>query len=130
MAKRFFTNREGNTLMKQFQGLLENNPNIKNLDSVVGFLRASVYFTLRPFLNSINKVRILIGIDVDKYIVKANKQYKLFFGAENEVRQDYLTQLRKDIEESVYSSRVEEGIWQMVDDLVSGKLELRAHPSV
>ena len=78
MAKRFFTNREGNTLMKQFQGLLENNPNIKNLDSVVGFLRASVYFTLRPFLNSINKVRILIGIDVDKYIVKANKQYKLF----------------------------------------------------
>ena len=25
MAKKFFTNREGNTLMKQFEGLLENN---------------------------------------------------------------------------------------------------------
>lgn len=129
MAKRFFTNREGNTLMKQFQGLLENNPNIKKLDSVVGFLRASGYFTLRPFLNSINKVRMLIGIDVDKYIVKANNQCQLFFGAEEEVKQDYLIQLRKDIENSVYSSHVEEGIWQMVDDLVSGKLELRAHPS-
>lgn len=129
MAKKFFTNREGNTLMKQFQGLLENNPNIKNLDSVVGFLRASGYFTLRPFLNSINKVRMLIGIDVDKYIVKANNQCQLFFGAEEEVKQDYLIQLRKDIENSVYSSHVEEGIWQMVDDLVSGKLELRAHPS-
>lgn len=129
MAKRFFTNREGNTLMKQFQGLLENNPNIKNLDSVVGFLRASGYFTLRPFLNSINKVRILIGIDVDKYIVKANNQGQLFFGAEEDVKLDYLTQLRKDIENSVYSSHVEDGIWQMVDDLVSGKLELRAHPS-
>ena len=129
MAKKFFTNREGNTLLKQFQGLLENNPNIKNLDSVVGFLRASGYFTLRPFLNSINKVRILIGIDVDKYIVKADNQCQLFFGAEEEVKQDYLIQLRKDIENSVYSSRVEEGIWQMVDDLVSGKLELRAHPS-
>lgn len=129
MAKKFFTNREGNTLMKQFQGLLENNPNIKNLDSVVGFLRASGYFTLRPFLNSINKVRMLIGIDVDKYIVKANNQCQLFFGAEKEVKQDYLIQLRKDIENSVYSSHVEEGIWQMVDDLVSGKLELRAHPS-
>ena len=46
MAKKFFTNREGNTLMKQFEGLLANNPNIKNLDSVVGFLRASGYFTL------------------------------------------------------------------------------------
>ena len=129
MAKKFFTNREGNTLMKQFEGLLANNPNIKNLDSVVGFLRASGYFTLRPFLNSINKVRMLIGIDVDKYIVKANNQGQLFFGAEEEVKQDYLTQLRKDIENSVYSSHVEEGIWQMVDDLVSGKLELRAHPS-
>lgn len=129
MAKKFFTNREGNTLLKQFQGLLENNPNIKNLDSVVGFLRASGYFTLRPFLNSINKVRILIGIDVDKYIVKADNQCQLFFGAEEEVKQDYLIQLRKDIENSVYSSHVEEGIWQMVDDLVSGKLELRAHPS-
>ena len=74
MARKFFTNREGNTLMKQFEGLLENNPNIKNLDCVVGFLRASGYFTLRPFLNSINKVRMLIGIDVDKYIVKANNQ--------------------------------------------------------
>lgn len=115
--------------MKQFEGLLANNPNIKNLDSVVGFLRASGYFTLRPFLNSINKVRILIGIDVDKYIVRANNQGKLFFGAEEEVKQDYLTQLRSDIEHSIYSSHVEEGIWQMVDDLVSGKLELRAHPS-
>lgn len=129
MARKFFTNREGNTLMKQFEGLLENNPNIKNLDCVVGFLRASGYFTLRPFLNSINKVRMLIGIDVDKYIVKANNQGQLFFGAEEEVKQDYLKQLRNDIENSVYSSHVEEGIWQMVDDLVSGKLELRAHPS-
>lgn len=129
MAKKFFTNREGNTLMKQFEGLLENNPNIKNLDSVVGFLRASGYFTLRPFLNSINKVRMLIGIDVDKYIVKANNQGQLFLGAEEQVKQDYLAQLRKDIENSVYSNQVEEGIWQMVEDLVSGKLELRAHPS-
>ena len=95
MAKKFFTNREGNTLMKQFEGLLENNPNIKNLDSVVGFLRASGYFTLRPFLNSINKVRMLIGIDVDKYIVKANNQGHLFFGAEEEVKQDYLRDSRK-----------------------------------
>lgn len=129
MAKKFFTNREGNTLMKEFEGLLEHNPSIKNLDSVVGFLRASGYFTLRPFLNSINKVRMLIGIDVDKYIVEANNRGVLFYGAEEEVKQDYLAQLRNDIESSSYSNRVEEGIWQMVEDLVSGKLELRAHPS-
>ena len=129
MAKQFFTNKDGNTLMKEFEGLLEHNSSIKRLDSVVGFLRASGYFTLRPFLNSINKVRILIGIDVDKYIANAHNKGQLFFGAEDEVKQDYLTQLRKDIESSTYSIHVEEGIFQMVDDLISGKLELRAHPS-
>ena len=129
MTKRFFTNREGNTLMKEFEGLLEHNSSIKCLDSVVGFLRASGYFTLRPFLNSINKVRILIGIDVDKYIANANNKGRLFLGAEEAVKEDYLAQLRKDIESSTYSSQVEEGIFQMVEDLINGKLELRAHPS-
>lgn len=129
MAKRFFTNKDGNTLIKEFEGLLEHNQSIKCLDSVVGFLRASGYFTLRPFLNSINKVRILIGIDVDKYIANANSKGQMFFGAEEDVKQDYLIQLRKDIESSQYLSQVEDGIFQMVEDLIDGKLELRAHPS-
>lgn len=115
--------------MNEFEGLLEHNRSIKCLDSVVGFLRASGYFTLRPFLDSIDKVRILIGIDVDKYITNAHNKGQVFFGAEEEVKQDYLSQLRKDIESSTYSRRVEEGIFQMIDDLVSGKLELRVHPS-
>lgn len=129
MAKQFFTNREGNTLMKEFEGVLSNNPSIKNLDSVVGFLRASGYFSLRPFLNGINKVRILIGIDVDKYIVKANNAGTLFLGAEKEIKEDYLEKLRIDIEHARYSKEVEDGIHQMTEDITTGKLELRAHPS-
>ena len=74
MSTKFFTNRDGNTLMKEFEGVLEHNPHIQNLDAVVGFLRASGYFSLRPFLNSINKVRVLIGINVDKYIADAARQ--------------------------------------------------------
>lgn len=67
--------------MKEFEGVLQHNPQIRNLDAVVGFLRASGYFSLRPFLDNIGKVRVLIGIDVDKYIAKAAQQGKLFFGA-------------------------------------------------
>ena len=37
----FFTNKNGNTLMKEFEGILQHNQYIKNLDAVVGFLRAS-----------------------------------------------------------------------------------------
>lgn len=124
-----FTNRGGNTLMKEFEGVLLHNPQIRNLDAVVGFLRASGYFSLRPFLNSINNVRVLIGIDVDKYIAEADRQGKLFFGAEDDVKQDYLRQIRKDIESSNYQKEIEDGMFQMVQDLLDGKLELRAHPS-
>lgn len=124
-----FTNRDGNTLMKEFEGVLQHNPQIRNLDAVVGFLRASGYFSLRPFLDSINKVRVLIGIDVDKYIAEAARQGKLFFGAEDDVKQDCLRQIRKDIESSNYRKEIEDGMFQMVQDLLDGKLELRAHPS-
>lgn len=129
ISNRFFTNRDGNTLMNEFEGILDNNPQVKNLDAVVGFLRASGYFTLRPFLDNINKVRILIGIDVDKYITRAHQKGELFFGAEDDVKEDCLRQLKEDIEHSQYSKRVEDGMLQMVQDMIDGKLELRAHPS-
>ena len=124
-----FTNKNGNTLMREFEGVLSNNPLIKNLDAMVGFLRASGYFSLRPFLDNINKARVLIGIDVDKYIVEAVRQGKMFFGAEEEVKEDCLRQIRRDIESSGYKKEIEDGIFQMVKDLSDGKLELRAHPS-
>lgn len=129
VSSHIFTNRDGNTLMKEFEGILENNPQVKNLDAVVGFLRASGYFTLRPFLNSINKVRILIGIDVDKYIARAHQKGELFFGAEEEVKEECLRKLKEDIEQSDYTKQVEDGMLQMVQDMLDGKLELRAHPS-
>lgn len=129
ICSHFFTNRDGNTLMNEFEGILSNNSQVKNLDAVVGFLRASGYFTLRPFLDGINKVRILIGIDVDKYIACAHHRGQLFFGAEEEVKEECLRKLKEDIEQSQYTKQVEDGMLQMVQDLIEGKLELRAHPS-
>lgn len=128
-SSHIFTNRDGNTLMKEFEGVLQHNPQIRNLDAVVGFLRASGYFSLRPFLDNIGKVRVLIGIDVDKYIAKAAQQGKMFFGAEEEVKDECLRKIRKDIESSSYQKQIEDGVFQMVQDLRDGKLELRAHPS-
>lgn len=129
ISSHIFTNRNGNTLMKEFEGVLQHNPQIRNLDAVVGFLRASGYFSLRPFLDNIGKVRVLIGIDVDKYIAKAAQQGKLFFGAEEEVKEEYLRKIRTDIETSNYRKDIEDGMYLMVQDLLDKKLELRAHPS-
>ena len=129
ISSHIFTNRNGNTLIKEFEGVLQHNPQIRNLDAVVGFLRASGYFSLRPFLDNIGKVRVLIGIDVDKYIAKAAQQGKLFFGAEEEVKEEYLRKIRTDIETSNYRKDIEDGMYLMVQDLLEKKLELRAHPS-
>lgn len=129
MNPHIFTNKGGNTLIREFEGILQHNPQIRNLDAVVGFLRASGYFSLRPFLDNIRKARILIGIDVDKYIVQAARQGRLFFGAEENVKEDCLRKIRKDIEASDYKKEIEEGMFQMVQDLLDDKLELRAHPS-
>ena len=129
ISSHIFTNRNGNTLMKEFEGVLQHNPQIRNLDAVVGFLHASGYFSLRPFLDNIGKVRVLIGIDVDKYIAKAAQQGKLFFGAEEEVKEEYLRKIRTDIETSNYRKDIEDGMYLMVQDLLDKKLELRAHPS-
>ena len=41
-----------------------------------------------------NRVRILIGIDVDKYIARAAQHRELFVGAEEEVKEDCLRQIK------------------------------------
>ena len=82
----FFTNKNGNTLMKEFEGILQHNQYIKNLDAVVGSLRASGYLSLRLVLDYINRVKILIGIHVDKYIAHAANHGRIFCGEEEEVR--------------------------------------------
>ena len=39
MNSHIFTNKNGNTLMREFEGVLSNNSSIKNLDAVVGFFQ-------------------------------------------------------------------------------------------
>ena len=108
-----FTNKDGNTLMKEFEGVLQHNPQIRNLDAVVGFLRASGYFSLRPFLDNINKVRVLIGIDVDKYIADAARQGRLFFGAEEEVKVDFFDVPISDVHQILMCT---DGLTNMLSD--------------
>lgn len=66
---------------------------------------------------------------MDKYIAQAANQGRIFFGAEEEVREECLRKIRRDIESSNYKKEVEDGMFQMIQDLIDGKLELRAHPS-
>ncbi|NID13514.1 hypothetical protein [Fibrivirga algicola] len=66
MSNQLFTNRDGNTLIKKFEGVFTYMPGIACFDVLVGYFRASDYFRVRPLLDKIPKVRILVGIDVDR----------------------------------------------------------------
>jgi len=96
---------------------------------LVGFLRASGYFSNRPFLQHVPNIRILVGINVDTIISDYQKQGLLFHPDSGRSVEEFRKALRDDIQEARYSKEVEDGIAQFVDDVVARKLEIRAHPS-
>ena len=129
MSTKFFTNHEANTLLNKLEGVFEHNKDIEAFDALVGYFRASGYFAIRPFLNRVPKVRVLVGIDVDEIVSDYHKRGLLFLADPEKVLEDFRTRLKDDIQKANYSYQVEQGILQFVDDVVSGKLQIRAHPT-
>ncbi|MGI6369963.1 MAG: SNF2/RAD54 family helicase [Ignavibacteria bacterium] len=129
MSTKFFTNEQDNTLFNKFQGVFNNNPSINCFDAVVGYLRASGYFKTRELLNNIKKIRILVGINVDKYLAEAQARGIIYYANNEQVKNDFLEYIKKDIETSEYTKVIEDGILQFIEDIKRGKIEVRAHPS-
>lgn len=128
MPTKFFTNQENNSLLKKFEGVFANIDSIRHFDALVGYFRASGYFKIRPFLDKIPKIRILVGINVDQLTKKYHNKGQLYIENPEETKADFLAETIKDIQEADYDEATEKGILQFIDDLVSGKIELRAHP--
>jgi superfamily II DNA or RNA helicase len=123
---KFFTNENGNTLIAKFEGIVQYLKPFY-FDALVGYFRASGYFHIREMLRSVSQVRILVGIDVDALTAKYyDKGREIRFVAED-IRADFETFLRQDIQQSVYQRDVEDGIIQFVEDIASGKIQVRAH---
>ena len=60
---KLFTNEEGNSLYERFNKILKN---AQYFDSLVGYFRTSGFYRLCDSLENIEKIRILIGLNVDK----------------------------------------------------------------
>lgn len=129
MSTRFFTNNKENTLLNKFKGVFENNKNIEYFDALVGYFRASGYFRLREYLHDVPKIRILVGIDVDKIIAKYNSKGLLFQGDANQTLIEFLNEAKEDIQSAQYTMEVESGILQFIEDISTKKIEIKAHPS-
>jgi superfamily II DNA/RNA helicase len=129
MATKFFTNEGENTLLQKFKGVFEHNKDIEFFDALIGYFRASGYFRIRPFLNDVPNIRILIGINVDKVIEKYHSKGLLFQGDAHQTLVEFLNETKDDIQHSSYDSEVEHGIMQFIEDIATKKIQLKAHPS-
>lgn len=129
MSTRFFTNLGHQTLFEKLKGVFQNNPDIEWFDALVGYLRASGYFAIRPYLEKVPHIRILVGINVDAIMADYHKRGLLFLADPTKALEEFKVELRKDIQTAPYKREIEAGILQFVHDIVSKKIELRAHPT-
>jgi len=128
MSTKFFTNEGENTLLKKFEGVFEYNKDIEFFDALIGYFRASGYFSIRPYLDHVPHIRILVGINVDELVAKAQSKGCLFKGDAQQTVDRFLKETKKDIQTSAYEQPIEDGILQFVEDIVSEKIEIKAHP--
>ena len=131
MSSKFFTNDGDNTLLQKFKAVFDNNPQITEFDVLVGYFYAAGYFNIRPYLQNVNPLRVLVGITVDKIIASTQQRgLSLQFGASSaQVREDYQQRLTEEIECAEYTKPTETSVQQFVEDIRCKKIIIRAHPS-
>jgi len=122
----FFTNEDGQTLLDRFKDLIAEDT--KAFDVLVGYFNISGFHLLADALQNVDKIRILVGMGVDKKTFKAVKQYRFEFEKSKIVGDLAEKTIFKNVQEADDRLEVEEGIEIFLDWLKSGKIEIKAYP--
>jgi superfamily II DNA/RNA helicase len=129
MSTKFFTNTNDRNLFDKFTGIIECMKDLYAFHAVVGYFRSSGYFALQPYLEKINDIKILVGINVDQIFAESQRKGLIYFGDETKTKEEFLKWFIQDIKEAKYSEQVENGVLKFVNDLIEGRIEVRAHNS-
>lgn len=128
MSTKFFTNIKSNTLFEKFKGIFDYT-SVFYFDALVGFFRSSGYFRIQPFLKDVEKIRILVGIDVDDLMSEAARKGLEFKFNADITKQEFIEKIKEDIQDADYRQDIEQGIIQFIEDIINEKLIIKAHPS-
>lgn len=129
MSTKFFTNTNERNLFDKFKGIIENMKDLYAFYAVIGYFRSSGYFALQPYLKNLKEIKILVGINVDQMFAESQRKGLIYFGDDEKTKKEFLNWFIQDIKEAKYSQHVEEGISQFVQDLIDGRIKVRAHNS-
>lgn len=129
MSSKFFTNSNERSLFDKFTGIIGSMKDLYAFHAVVGYFRSSGYFKLQPYLKDVKEIKILVGINVDEMFAETQRKGLLFFGDDAKTKSEFMKWFVGDISEAKYSKDVEDGVLQFIEDLIEGKIEVRAHRS-
>ena len=126
---KFFTNEPERDLYTRFATIMKSNTQF--FDVLVGYFRTSGFFRMYEALEDVAKIRILVGLNVDRYTVKIIDKMKQEIAyskiASKDGKEIISDEVEKEFEEAQASEDVEKGVRIFVDWLKSGKLEMRMY---
>lgn len=142
----FFTNEEGHSLLSRFKSTLKDT---QLFDVLVGYFRASGFYQLYDALEPVEKIRILVGLSIDRDSYDAMQYHQqkgiIDFESHQRTKKKYQENLKEEIENTAENdSKLEIGISKFIEFLKADcqdpemdkayngngkKLEIRAYPS-
>ena len=126
---KFFTNEPERDLYSRFASVLKSNTQF--FDVLVGYFRTSGFFRMWESMKSVEKIRILVGFNVDHYTVKlidrVKDEIKYAAISSKEGREIITGDIEKEFEQTEASEAVEKGVRIFIDWMKSGRLEMRMY---
>ena len=142
MSSKFFTNREQNTLENRLKDILTHHE-IRYLEFIIGYFRISGFSKIAALLDGVEKARILVGINVDRWTLEANERGKRVnlldqIQLSDKFLDEQLNGQSKTISPGLeayeglnnepYAKEVDKSVELFVDMIKMGRLEIRIAP--
>lgn len=126
---KFFTNEPERDLYSRFAAILKSNTQF--FDVLVGYFRSSGFFRMYESLEEVEKIRILIGLNVDCFtmqiIDRVKDEVKYAAVSTSEGKAIVSQEVEKEFEGASNSADIEKGVRIFIDWLKSGKMEMRMY---
>ena len=125
----FFTNEPERNLYDRFSKILQSNTQF--FDVLVGYFRTSGFYRLYPAMQSLDKIRVLVGLNVDsktiEIINQADQELKAETLSHKEAKEAFASVLEEEFISSEDTSSVEKGVLTFIKWLKEGKIEMRMY---
>ena len=108
---KFFTNEPERDLYSRFTTILKSNTQF--FDVLVGYFRTSSFFKMVKELKTVEKIRLIVGLNIDKFSMKlideANGNYKYVSLDEKNSKEEISNEIVSEFENNEYSNNIEAG---------------------